>query len=78
MTGDDGTVYRGGNTGRILTDVAGLSEAAGKIKAYGGNGAGAAVGIGRDLVTPQTGLLLHPHINGGSDQETSWDVLEDT
>lgn len=77
VTGDDGTVYRGGSTGRMLTDVEGLPEAAGKLKAYGGNGAGAAVGIGRDIVTPQTGLLLHPHINGGSDQETSWDIVQD-
>lgn len=77
VTGDDGTVYRGGSTGSMLTDVAGLSEAAGKLKAYGGNGAGAAVGIGRDRVSPQTGLLLHPHINGGSDQETDWYIAED-
>ena len=48
-----------------------------RIRAYGGNGAGAAVGIGRDRVSPQTGLLLHPHINGGSDQETSWDIVQD-
>lgn len=77
VTGDDGTVYRGGSTGRMLTDVEGLPEAAGKLKAYGGNGAGAAVGIGRDRVSPQTGLLLHPHINGGSDQETEWYIAED-
>ena len=77
VTGDDGTVYRGGSTGNTLTNVAGLSEASGKIRAYGGNGAGAAVGIGRDRVSPQTGLLLHPHITGGSDQETDWYIAED-
>ena len=77
VVGDDGTVWRGGSTGRMLTDVEGLPEARGKLKAYGGNGAGAAVGIGRDRVSPQTGLLLHPHINGGSDQETDWYIAED-
>ena len=65
----------GGSTGRELTTVDGLPEA--KILAYGGNGAGAAVGLGRDIVTPQTGLLLHPHMNGSSDQSTDWDVTED-
>ena len=68
VTGDDGTVYRGGSTGRMLTDVAGLPEAAGKVKAYGGNGAGAAVGIDR---------AMNEHINGGFDQETSWDIVQD-
>ena len=68
VTGDDGTVYRGGSTGRTLNDVSGLSEAAGKIRAYGGNGAGAAVGIDR---------ADHEHMNGGSDQETDWYIAED-
>jgi hypothetical protein len=77
VTDLDGTVYRGGSTGKLLTDVEGLPEAANKVRAYGGNGAGAAVGIGRDRVSPQTGLLLHPHINGGSDQETDWYIAED-
>ena len=67
VTGDDGTVYHGGSTGHSLTSVDGLSEA--KLIAYGGNGAGAAVGIDR---------LTHEHINGGSDQETDWSVTEDT
>jgi hypothetical protein len=71
----DGTLYRGGATGRLLTSVSGLPEA--PIKAYGGNGAGAAVGIGRDRVTPEMGLLLYPHINGASDQQTSWYVEEE-
>ena len=75
VTDLDGTVYLGGSTGRELTTVDGLPEA--KILAYGGNGAGAAVGIGRDIVTPQTGLHLHPHMNGASDQSTSWEVTED-
>lgn len=77
VTDLDGTVYRGGSTGKLLTDVEGLPESANKVRAYGGNGAGAAVGIGRDRVTPETGLLLHPHINGGSDQETDWYIAED-
>ena len=76
LKGEDGTIYRGGSTGNLLTTVVGLSEV--QMLAYGGNGAGAAVGIGRDIVTPETGLLLHPHINGGSDQETSWEVTEDS
>lgn len=68
VVGDDGTVWKGGSTGRILTDVEGLPEAAGKLKAYGGNGAGAAVGIDRRWAE---------HINGGSDQETDWYIAED-
>ena len=68
VTGEDGTVYRGGSTGNTLTNVAGLPEASGKIRAYGGNGAGAAVGIDRST---------HEHINGGSDQETEWYIAED-
>ena len=67
VIGEDGTVYHGGSTGRNLTVVGGLSEA--KIIAYGGNGAGAAVGIDR---------ATHPHINGGNDQSTTWEVREDT
>ena len=77
VTDLDGTVYRGGSTGKLLTDVEGLPEAANKVRAYGGNGAGAAVGIGRERVSPQTGLLLHPHMNGASDQETDWYIAED-
>lgn len=68
VVGDDGTVWKGGSTGRMLTDVEGLPEARGKLKAYGGNGAGAAVGIDRST---------HEHINGGSDQETDWYIAED-
>ena len=66
VTGEDGTVYRGGSTGRNLTTVSGLSEA--RILAYGGNGAGAAVGLDRST---NTGM------NGGSDQTTSWQATED-
>lgn len=66
VTGDDGEVYHGGGTGRSLTSVSGLGEAS--IIAYGGNGAGAAVGIDR---------ATHGHINGGADQSTSWEVRED-
>lgn len=66
VVGDDGTVYRGGSTGIPLTTVDGLPEAI--FTAYGGNGAGAAVGIDR---------LTHEHINGSSDQETYWEVTED-
>lgn len=68
VVGDDGTVWKGGSTGRMLTDVEGLPEARGKLKAYGGNGAGAAVGIDRSWAE---------HINGGSDQETDWYIAED-
>ena len=77
VTGDDGTVWKGGSTGRMLTDVAGLPEAAGKLKAYGGNGAGAAVGIGRGFIDPETEEPFDTHINGGSDQETDWYIAED-
>ena len=66
VTDEDGTVYHGGLTGNLMDSVSGLPEA--KLKAYGGNGAGAAVGIDRST---------HEHINGGSDQEVSWEVLED-
>ena len=59
----DGTVYHGGSTGEALRVVQGLPE--GKILAYGGNGAGAAVGIDRST---------HEHINGLHDQETDWYV----
>ena len=69
---DDGNVYYGGNTGEILVNMKGsgswmqrLSEADGKLKAYGGNGAGAAVGVDR---------ANNEHINGASDQTTSWNV----
>ena len=68
VVGDDGTVYRGGSTGTMLTSVSGLSETNGKVKAYGGNGAGAAVGIDR---------VWAEHMNGGSDQETRWEVTFD-
>ena len=68
VTDLDGTVYRGGSTGKLLTDVEGLPEAVNKVRAYGGNGAGAAVGIDR---------ATHEHINGGSDQETDWYIAED-
>lgn len=66
VTGDDGTVYHGGGTGVALTAVDGLPEA--DIIAYGGNGAGAAVGIDK---------ATHEHINGGEDQSTDWYVTED-
>ena len=66
VVGDGGETYRGGSTGVMLTTVSGLPEA--KIKAYGGNGAGAAVGIDRGS---------HPYINGDNDQETSWEITED-
>ncbi len=67
VVGDNGETYRGGSTGVMLTTVTGLPEAS--IKAYGGNGAGAAVGIDR---------ANNPHINGNSDQTTWWDVTEDS
>lgn len=66
ITGPDGTVYKGGSTGREMTRIPDLSEA--KLKVPGGNGAGAAVGLGRNG---------HSHMDGGSDQSASWEVLED-
>ena len=63
---NNGTVYHGGTTGRPMTTISGLSEA--RFTAYGGNGAGAAVGIDRGTST---------HMNGGSDQSASWVVTED-
>nr|MCR5089897.1 hypothetical protein [Oscillospiraceae bacterium] len=60
--------YYGGTTGAKLTAISGLSEA--NFIAYGGNGAGAAVGIDRDDED-------YEHINGGEDQTTSWDVEVD-
>lgn len=66
VVGEDGTVYHGGKTGRNMTTVEGLPEA--KVIFYGGNGAGAAVGLDR---------ATHPHMDGGSDAEALWYVLED-
>lgn len=63
VTGPDGTVWHGGTTGGTVTSVPGLPEA--KIMAYGGNGAGAAVGIDR---------VLQYHINGETDQYVWWEV----
>lgn len=58
--------YKGGITGEPMTKVDGLPEA--KIMAYGGSGAGAAVGLDRGE---------HSEMDGLSDQETSWEVVED-
>ena len=66
VIGDDGTVYHGGRTGRPYTSVPGLPEA--NLIAYGGNGAGAAVGLDR---------ADHPHMDGGSDQSAAWEVTTD-
>lgn len=63
----DGNTYRGGRTGTPLTSVNGLSEA--KITVYGGNGAGAAVGLDRST---------NEHINGLSNQSVSWSVTEES
>lgn len=65
VTGPDGTVYHGGATGEPLTEISGLPEA--NVIAYGGNGAGAAVGIDHDT---------HPHIDGGSDAWAQWWITE--
>lgn len=67
VTDLDGKEYRGGQTGRPLTSVNGLPEA--RLTVYGGNGAGAAVGIDRDT---------HTHINGEANQSTSWRVTENS
>ena len=66
VTGPDGTLYHGGRTGTPLTSVEGLDEA--NITAYGGNGAGAAVGLDR---------ADHAHMDGGGDASASWNVTED-
>lgn len=63
VVGEDGTAYHGGRTGRPYTSVSGLPEA--NLIAYGGNGAGAAVGLDRDT---------HPRMDGGSDQSATWEV----
>ena len=65
VTGPDGTVYHGGKTGTPMTAVDGLPEC--RLTAYGGNGAGAAVGLDRED---------HPEMDGQSDQEASWEVVE--
>lgn len=65
VVGSDGTIYHGGSTGLPMTSVTGLDEA--RLTAYGGNGAGAAVGIDKATKT---------HINGGSDQSASWSVTQ--
>ena len=62
----DGTVYHGGKTGQPLTRVQGLPEC--RMTAYGGNGAGAAVGVDR---------ADNEDMDGGVDQDTYWEVVED-
>jgi len=62
----NGVVYEGGTTGSVLRTVSGLPEAT--INVPGGNGAGAAVGLGRDG---------HSHMDGDSSQTTSWEVTTD-
>lgn len=66
VTGPDGTVYHGGKTGWPMTTVDGLPEA--RLTAYGGNGAGAAVGLDRED---------HPEMDGKSDQTATWEVVQD-
>ncbi len=58
--------YRGGRTGTAKVSVSGLPEA--KLTIYGGNGAGAAVGLDR---------AEHEHMDGGSDAAATWEVVED-
>lgn len=65
VSDSNGTVYRGGSTGLPKSSVDGLPEA--KFVAYGGNGAGAAVGIGSNENT---------HMNGANDQAAAWSVTE--
>lgn len=66
VKGPDGTVYKGGSTGEPMTAVPGLPEA--KIMAYGGNGAGAAVGLDRESCES---------MNGKSDQTAIWHIEEE-
>ena len=63
VTAPGGTVYHGGKTGIPLTRIDDLPEA--RFIAYGGNGAGAAVGLDREE---------HPEMDGGEDQEATWEV----
>lgn len=63
VTGPGGAVYHGGKTGIPLTRIGDLPEA--RFIAYGGNGAGAAVGLDREE---------HPEMDGGEDQEATWEV----
>lgn len=65
VVGKDGKKYRGGSTGTALTSVSGLSEA--RFSAYGGNGAGAAVGLDRGN---------HEHMDGDNNQSASWGVTQ--
>lgn len=67
VVGNDGTVYHGGSTGDSLDFIDGLPEA--DMVAYGGNGAGAAVGIDRNVDT---------HMNGAHDQSATWNVTEES
>lgn len=68
-------VYHGGSTGNVLTSVSGLEEAV--IKAYGGNGAGAAVGLDARAVDEETVLPIYEHMHGASNQSTEWWVSVD-
>lgn len=63
VTGKDGTIYSGGRTGFQMSSIDGLNEA--DVIIYGGNGAGAAVGLS---------MAEHEHMNGASDQSASWEV----
>ena len=64
--GPNGVECVGGKTGQPMTSIDGLPEC--KMIAYGGNGAGAAVGVDRSD---------HPEMDGKSDQEAFWEVVED-
>lgn len=61
-----GTKYAGGAIGNPKNSLVSLPEA--KFIAYGGNGAGAAVGLSADD---------HPEMNGGNAPEASYTVKED-
>lgn len=65
VTDRDGNTYHGGRTGSSMTSIPDLSEVS--LIAYGGNGAGAAVGIDRSS---------NSGINGKSDQSAFWEVVE--
>jgi len=61
-----GQIYEGGKTGEQMISIETLPEA--KFIAFGGNGAGAAAGLGRDG---------HERMDGLSDQNAVWYVMED-
>lgn len=78
VTGFDGTVFRGGRTGLPVETDASLPEA--RFTIYGGNGAGAAVGLtaveGMGQNETQIPTVINEHMDGSSDGYLTWTVVE--